>query len=121
MSGTSRYNKYRAMLGAWTPDNPISDICKAGYDDDLASSKSVYDASWLRFKSFTVNYNIPLSKKAKKVLKELSVGVSGDNLYLWKVYPGFDPDVNTSNDVFRLDDGSFPRSRTFAFNIQVRF
>ena len=121
MSGTSKYNKYRAMLGAWTPDNPTSDICKAGYDDDLASSKSVYDASWLRFKSFTVNYNIPLSKKAKKVLKELSVGVSGDNLYLWKVYSGFDPDVNTSSDVFRLDDGSFPRSRTFAFNIQVRF
>lgn len=120
-SGTTSYNKYRYMLGAWTEENQTSDICKAGYDDSLASSKSVYDASWFRLKAVTLNYNIPLSKKVKKVLKELSVGFSSDNLYLWKVYPGFDPDVNTSSDVFRLDNGSFPRSRTYAFNVQVRF
>lgn len=120
-SGVSSYNKYRKMLGAWTKDNTDSDICKAGYDDSLASSKSVYDASWLRLKSVMINYDIPLSKKAKKVIKELSVGFSSDNLYLWKLYPGFDPDVNTSSTVFRLDNGSFPRSRTYAFNIQVRF
>lgn len=120
-SGSASPNKYRKMLGAWTTENPTSDICKAGFDDTLASSKSVYDASWLRLKAVSVNYNIPLSKKAKKVIKELSFGLSGDNLWLWKRYPGFDPDVNTSSSVFRLDNGSFPRSRTYAFNIQVRF
>ena len=120
-SGTSSYNKYSFMLGAWTEENPTSNICKAGYDDSLASSKSVYDASWFRLKAVTLNYNIPLSKKVKKTLKELSVGFSSDNLYLWKVYPGFDPDVNTSSSVFRLDNGSFPRSRTYAFNVQLRF
>lgn len=120
-SGTASYNKYRTMLNAWTEANPTSDVCKAGFDDSLASSKSVYDASWFRLKAVTLNYDIPLSKKAKKVIKELSVGFSSDNLYLWKVYPGFDPDVNTSSDVFRLDNGSFPRSRTYAFNVQVRF
>ena len=120
-SGHASYNKYRMMLGAWTEENPTSDICKAGYDDSLASSKSVYDASWFRLKAVNVNYDIPLSKKVKKVVKELSVGFSSDNLYLWKKYPGFDPDVNTSSEVFRLDNGSFPRSRTYAFNVQVRF
>ena len=109
------------MLNAWTDANPTSDVCKAGFDDSLASSKSVYDASWFRLKAVTLNYDIPLSKKTRKVIKELSVGFSSDNLYLWKVYPGFDPDVNTSSDVFRLDNGSFPRSRTYAFNVQVRF
>ena len=120
-SGSTSYNKYKMMLGAWTEENQTSDICKAGFDDSLASSKSVYDASWFRLKAITLNYDIPLSKKAKKVVKELSVGFSSDNLYLWKVYPGFDPDVNTSSDVFRLDNGSLPRSRTYAFNVQVRF
>lgn len=109
------------MLDAWTSSNTTSDICKAGFDDTLASSKSVYDASWFRLKSVYINYNIPLSKKAKKVVKEISLGFSGDNLYLLKNYPGFDPDVNTSSDVFRLDNGSFPRSRTYAFNLQLRF
>ena len=120
-SGSSSYNKYRKMLNAWTTDNPTSNICKAGFDSSVASSANVYDASWLRLKAVNINYQIPLSKKAKKVIKELSVGVSGDNLYLWKKYPGFDPDVNTSSNVFRLDNGSFPRSRTYAFNLQMRF
>lgn len=120
-SGSASPNKYRKMLGAWTAENTTSDICKAGFDDTLASSKSVYDASWVRLKAVSINYNVPLSKKAKKVIKELSFGLSGDNLWLWKKYPGFDPDVNTSSSVFRLDNGSFPRSRTYAFNLQVRF
>lgn len=120
-SGSASPNKYRKMLGAWTKDNPTSDICKAGFDDTLASSKSVYDASWVRLKSVNINYSIPLSSKAKKVIKEISLGLSGDNLWLLKKYPGFDPDVNTSSEVFRLDNGSFPRSRTYAFNIQLRF
>ena len=120
-SGSASPNKFRKMLGAWTKDNPTSDICKAGFDDTLASSKSVYDASWVRLKSVNINYSIPLSSKAKKVIKEISLGLSGDNLWLWKKYPGFDPDVNTSSAVFRLDNGSFPRSRTYAFNIQLRF
>ena len=121
MSGSASPNKYRKMLGAWTAENTTSDICKAGFDDTLASSKSVYDASWLRLKSISINYDVPLSKKAKKVIKELSFGFSGDNLWLWKKYPGFDPDVNTSSSVYRLDNGSFPRSRTYAFNFQIRF
>ena len=120
-SGSASPNKYRTMLGAWTSQNTTSDICKAGFDDTLASSKSVYDASWFRLKSVYINYNIPLSKKAKKVVKEISLGFSGDNLFLLKNYPGFDPDVNTSSEVFRLDNGSFPRSRTYAFNLQLRF
>ena len=109
------------MLGAWTKYNTTSDLCKAGLADILASSKSVYDASWFRLKAVNINYNVPLSKKAKKVIKELSLGLSGDNLWLWKKYPGFDPDVSTSSSVYRLDNGSFPRSRTYAFNLQVRF
>ena len=121
MSGSASPNKYRKMLGAWTSQNTTSDICKAGFDDTLASSKSVYDASWLRLKSVSINYDVPLSKKVKKVIKELSFGISGDNLWLWKKYPGFDPDVNTSSSVYRLDNGSFPRSRTYAFNFQIRF
>lgn len=120
-SGVPAPNKYKKMLGAWTKENPNSDLCKAGLADILASSKSVYDASWFRLKAVNINYNVPLSKKAKKVIKELSFGLSGDNLWLWKKYPGFDPDVSTSSAVFRLDNGSFPRSRTYAFNLQVRF
>lgn len=120
-SGTSAYNKYRFMLGAWTPDNPDSDIVKPGCDDYAVSDKSVYDASWFRLKSVSVSYDVPLGKKTKKYLKGLNVSLSGDNLFLLKNYPGFDPDVNTSSTIFRLDNGSFPRTRSVAFNLIAKF
>lgn len=120
-SGTASFNKYRYMMDAWTEQNPISDIVKAGFDDVQASSRHVYDASFLRLKTLSLDYDVPLGKKVKKYIKTLSVGVVGENLLLWKTYPGFDPDVNTSSSVYRLDNGSFPRPRTWAFNINVKF
>ena len=109
------------MLNAWTESNPTSDIVKAGFDDVQASSRHVYDASFLRLKSLSINYSIPLGKKAKKIVKEINVGLSGENLFLLKSYPGFDPDVNTSSSIFRLDNGSLPRSRTYVFNFNLLF
>ena len=120
-SGTASFNKYRYMMNAWTEENPTSDIVKAGYDDAQASSKSVYDASYFRLKTLSLDYDIPLGKKVKKYIKTCSVGIVGENLFLLKTYPGFDPDVNTSSSVYRLDNGSFPRPRTWAFNITVKF
>ena len=120
-SGCASYNKYRKMLGAWTPDNPDSNIVKPGFDDSQVSSKSVYDASWFRLKSVSISYDIPIGPKLKKKIKSINASVSGENLWLLKKYPGFDPDVNTSSSVFRLDNGSFPRTRTWAFNLVVKF
>lgn len=120
-SGISSYNKYRFMLNAWTPDNPDSDIVKPGFDDTQVSSKSVYDASWFRVKSLSASYDVPIGPKLKKHIRGINFGVSGENLFLLKNYPGFDPDVNTSSSVYRLDNGSYPRTRTWAFNLLVKF
>lgn len=121
-SGATSYNKYRFMLNAWTEGiNTNTDVPKAGYDVSLASSRSVYDASFLRLKTLSVSYSIPLSKKAKKRVSAIDLGINCDNLFLLKNYPGFDPDVNTSSAVYRLDNGSYPRPRTYAINFQIKF
>ena len=120
-SGVSSYNKYRYMKNAWTENNTSSNIVKAGFDDIQASSRHVYDASYFRVKSLSVNYDIPLKKKIRKHITGISVGVSADNLFLAKNYPGFDPDVSTSSSVYRLDNGSYPRPSTYVFNFQMRF
>ena len=120
-TGSSSYNKYRYMLDAWTPDNPDSDI-PAPYREDLyGCSRFIHDASYLRLKTVSIEYNIPLPKQAMKYIKSLIVGVSGDNLWLLKNYNGFDPDVNTSSAVYRLDNGSFPRPRTVIGKISMVF
>ena len=91
-----------------------------GYNDAFASDRQVHDASFLRLKNVSVSYNINFKKaKVKKYLKGMTVGVSAENLWLWKYYNGFDPDVSTS--LYRLDNGSFPRPRTVVFNLSMNF
>lgn len=120
-SSALSWNKYRYMLDAWNAErNPDSDIAAPNWDDTNASDSQVHDASFLRLKTVTLSYNIPISRWSK-FFKGLTIGISGENLWLWKRYNGFDPDVSTSATVRRLDNGSFPRPRTYTFNFQLNF
>jgi len=119
-SSVSSYNKYRYMLNAWDEElRPDSDIPRPGYNDVFASDRQVHDASFLRLKTVSISYRIEFRGKVNKYLKSMTVGASAENLYLWKYYNGFDPDVSTS--LYRLDNGSFPRPRTVVFNLSMNF
>jgi hypothetical protein len=120
-SSCRSWNKYRYVLDAWDEvRNPDSDQAKPGWDDNMGSNRQIHDASFLRLKTVTISYKINLAKWSK-VLKSMTVGFTGENLWLLKNYNGFDPDVSTSATVRRLDDGSFPRPRTFTFNFRLDF
>ena len=127
MSGSSTTNQYRYMLDAWHPvRNPNSDIPSAGQAKGAAlpSSFMVHDASYLRLKTLSIAYTFDFRKKEKSVFREITVGVSGDNLYLWKYYNGFDPDVSsegTSSTLRRADIGAYPKARTVMFNLNMKF
>ena len=119
-STTSSYNKYKYILNAWDEElRPDSDIPRAGYNDSFASDRQVHDASFLRLKSLSISYKINLNKRIRKYVDSMTVGLSGENLFLLKSYNGFDPDVSTS--LYRLDNGSFPRPRTVVFNLSMNF
>lgn len=123
MAGSYTSNQYRYMLNAWHPvRNPESDYPRAGTDDRmLPSSFAVHDASYLRLKSASISYSFDLSKKTP--LKDLTVGLSGTNLFLLTNYNGFDPDVSTSDEstLRRVDMGAYPQSRMIIFSLQLRY
>ena len=125
MAGGYATNQYRYMLDAWHPvRNPDSDLPRAGTDDRLVpSSLQVHDASYLRLKNATVSYTFDLRKKTR-LLRDITLAVTGENLWLWTKYNGFDPDVSsegTSSTLRRVDMGAYPRSRMFVFSIQLRY
>ena len=126
MAGSQFANQYRYMLDAWHPvRNPNSDIPRAGAksDDALPSDFMIHDASYLRLKNVTLAYTFDLRKKCSW-LRDLTLSVSGENLYLWKKYNGFDPDVSsegTSSTLRRMDLGAYPKPRTIIFSIQLRY
>ena len=125
MSGSYRTNQYRRMAQAWHPvRNPDSDVPRAGaYDRMLPSDFIIYDASFLRLKEVSASYSFDV-KKALKWVRTITLGVTGDNLWVWTKYPGFDPDVSTtSEDVVarRVDIDAYPKARKVIFTLSFRF
>lgn len=126
MAGSQFTNQYRYMFNAWHPvRNPNSDIPRAGAKSDAAlpSDFMIHDASYLRLKNISVSYTFDLKKKCSW-LRDITLSVSGENLYLWKKYNGFDPDVSsegTSSTLRRMDLGAYPKPRTVIFSLQLRY
>ena len=125
-SGGIHTNQYRYMLDSWHPErHPESEIPRAGYTDTaLPSDFMIHDASYLRLKNISFGYTLDLSKKWRKGIRDITFTISGENLYLWKNYNGFDPDVSsegTSSTLRRVDLGAYPKPRTFTFSIQMRY
>ena len=127
MSGSTSTNQYRYMLNCWHPvRNPNSDIPAPGQAAGAAlpSTFMVHDASYLRLKDVSIAYTFDFRKKENFLFREITVGVSGDNIYLWKHYNGFDPDISsegTSSVLRRADIGAYPKARTFMFNLNLKF
>lgn len=127
MSGSTSTNQYRYMLNAWHPvRNPNSDYPMAGQAAGAAlpSDFMVHDASYLRLKTLSAAYTFDFRKQDSYLFREITVGVSGDNLFLLKNYNGFDPDVSsegTSSVLRRADIGAYPKARTILFNLNLKF
>ena len=125
MGGSTFTNQYRYMLDSWHPvRNPDSDLPRAGaVDVHVPSDLQIHDASYLRLKNVTFGYTFDLRKKCKW-LRDITLSVSGENLWLWKKYNGFDPDVSsegTSSTLRRVDLGAYPKPRTMIFSLQIRY
>jgi len=126
MSGGYYTNQYRYMTDAWHPvRNPDSDYPRAGIGErHVPSSLQVHDASYLRLKTVNLAYTFDFTKKSKSFMRSLTVGVTGENLFLLTPYNGFDPDVSTSSEtstIRRADIGAYPKARTFVLNLQMNF
>ena len=84
-----------------------------------SSNRYVYDASYVWLKSVTIGYNLP---KFKSVLSNARIFVTGNNLFLFRKYPGSNPDVSTrSTTEPNIDDEAYPIPRTLAAGIKLNF
>lgn len=85
----------------------------------------IYDNSFLKLKEVTVSYDLPRKLVAKtRVLQGATVSFYANNLFCISNYPFFDPEVtgmNDSNSQRGIESGSFPMSRSYGFNIKLKF
>lgn len=124
-SGSPFTNQMRYMQNAWHPvRNPQSDLPVAGAYDKLPSSRYVHSASYFRLKNISLAYTFDTAKLTKNIIRDIRLSASAENLYLWKYYNGFDPDVSTSSSnsaLRRIDVDAYPKPRTVIFSLQIRY
>ena len=93
---------YRNILGEawndrWTADNPAGSYPRLGYSANLFGAlmdRVIEDGSYLRLKSITLNYDIPV-KNNNNFIQSANVYVTGINLFTWTDYSGYDPEITT--------------------------
>lgn len=85
---------------------------------------AIEDASYLRISNVTIGYSFPRNRLSKVGLSKLRLYVTGNNLFVWTPYSGYDPEVSTRRNAQMtpgVDYGAYPRSRNFVFGVNVGF
>jgi len=119
-----RRNRFaEPYLNRWTPENPSnkypSFVNPTGQGSKLVNSYTVEDASYLRVRTLTLAYNLPLNKK---YLRNLGLSLTAENLLTITDYSGFDPAVNPNGGAFnRIDFNAYPVAKTFILGLSVDF
>ncbi|QJW88630.1 SusC/RagA family TonB-linked outer membrane protein [Spirosoma taeanense] len=89
----------------------------------LASEAAVFDATVYRLREVALNYTLPKTLLGKTPFGQISVGVSGRNLYFFA--PGYyaDPEVNTqgAGNIQGLDLNGPPNTRNYGANVRLTF
>ena len=123
--GRSTDNLYREVLNRWTPDNPTSDIPRAGNTIAVADIRSstalVEDGSHLRLKTLRLTYELPFKSKA---FNNMAIYMVGNNLWLASKFRGYDPEstrLGTNSVVRGVVRIEYPNARSLTFGVRAKF
>ncbi|WP_018626200.1 TonB-dependent receptor [Niabella aurantiaca] len=120
-------NMFTAYTDRWTPENQNNRYFRsngAGPDNLLYSTRVVEDGSYLKLRTVQLGYRLPEKITGRMGLRSLRFYVSGQNLYTWSKYEGFDPEVSKfGNSALRpaFDYSVYPYARTITFGLNVSF
>jgi hypothetical protein len=86
---------------------------------------SLVDASFIKFREASINYTFPASLLTKTPFTGLTVGVFGNNLFIWtpKENTYADPEINSqgASNVQGFEFTATPSQRNYGFNVRLSF
>lgn len=83
----------------------------------------VYDASYVKLRSISLGYTLPKTWVEKVSLQSVTVSAIANNLWtIYKAVPNIDPESAYNNGNGQgLEYGSFPKRRSYGFNLSIKF
>jgi len=80
----------------------------------------LHDGAFLRVKNVQLGYNLPARISRAISSDKIRIYVAVENLATFTKYNGFDPEIG-GGDVFSIDKGYYPQSRTFMVGLNLQF
>ena len=108
------YNALSYVKDSWTPTNTHTDVpaISGSWATSYLDGRYVEDASYLKLQNVNIGYTLPL----RRIVKSIHLSVSAQNLLTITSYKGYDPELETG-----IDQGAYPKSRTFSVSAEVNF
>lgn len=120
----TQLNYETKFVNHWTPDNPSNEHPRAsqGGVNFSPSDYFIEDGSFLRLRSVSISYSIPISVLEKLNLSNASVYLRGTNLFTKTDFTGYSPDLGVSSPLDGvIDRGVYPISRIITFGTNITF
>ncbi|WP_052272834.1 SusC/RagA family TonB-linked outer membrane protein [Flavihumibacter solisilvae] len=114
-------NQTTAVLNRWTNDKSHSELPRAVFNDPnkntRVSDRFVEDGSYLKIKNITLGYSLPLALISRLKMQTARIYISGQNLFTFTNYTGFDPEVGVNG----IDLNVYPVTRTLSAGVNLIF
>lgn len=120
-------NHSKALLNAWSPQNPNSKIPALSNNysqyDKVNSSYFISDASYVRLKSAVLGYTLPKSVLSRVKINRLRLFVQAQNMFTITKFKGYDFEtLNASiGETGVVRPTSYPHSKGFTFGLNMGF
>ncbi|SEW49725.1 SusC/RagA family TonB-linked outer membrane protein [Chitinophaga arvensicola] len=118
--GDARDATNSKILEMWTPEKQ-TDVPTYGNQNEIKSSRYVYDASYIKLKNISLTYTIPTSLLSRIHARSLDVYISAQNIWTITNFPGYDPEVtNATNAITQgLETGTIPNPKTYTIGLRL--
>jgi hypothetical protein len=119
------YSTTTDALSRWTPDNHSTTNYRINGDDpnkNMSNPSSWYieDGSFFRVKNIELGFTLPNVWTDKIGMDRFRIYVSGQNIFTFTKYSGFDPEFGIGGATSAgVDNGSYPQSKVYLIGVQV--
>lgn len=116
-------NQLQSVVSRWRAQGQVTNTPKASFADPMGNSsfsdRWIEDGSFIRLKTVTVTYQLPI--KAGKAFRYFTLYVTGNNLLTFTKYLGYDPEFYSGETVFArgVDVGLEPQYKSITLGLRV--
>lgn len=121
------HNQSTAVLNRYSAANPNGTLPRYNEwhkNNLLLSDRFIEDGSYLRIQNISFGYNLPSRFISKARISAVRVFLTGQNIYTFTNYSGFDPELGSFNQnalYSNVDNGNYPNPRSYTIGANITF